>query len=151
VFGQGAPLPSGVVRGSQVTVIGTLKDFNNDTMGNPLRELGALSVTKGSGSVNANSIVPLAMQASALADPKYVGSLVTLTHVKVMTPQSSANHYTGVFQQGTTTFHASGTIVQDTDAAATCYSTITGVWSYDVYDNDYMLVPIAAGTSGTGC
>jgi hypothetical protein len=150
VFG-GDTLPGTITVGKQVSVIGKISDYNNDTMGNALREFAPLQVTAGAGSVNATTIVPLAMQASALADPKYVGSLVVLTNVKIMTAQTMANHNTGVAQQGTTTFHYGGSIFQDGAAANTCYSTVKGIWTYDVFDNDYELMPLAAGTAGTGC
>ena len=150
VFG-GSTLPSTITVGKQVSLIGKIKDYNNDTMGNSLREFSPLQVTAGAGSVNPTTIVPIAMQASALADAKFVGSMVVLTNVKITTAQTAANHTTGVAQQGTTTFHYGGSIFQDASAANTCYASIKGIWTYDVFDNDYELMPIAAGTAGTGC
>ena len=158
VFGNGNPLPTGAVIGKQINLMGTLKAYNNDMMGEVLPEFTMLQGTVG----GAATVVPVAKPftsastlVAAAGGRPYVGSLVRITDVtnkfKVTAAETSANHYTGTLTEGSTTFNILGDVFQDTDAVNACYSSIEGVWTYDIYNNVYAIELTGAPTAATGC
>ena len=81
----------------------------------------------------------------------YVGTLVTLTNVELtMVPNSAMNNVAQLSQAGTT-FEAAGDAFVLTDAVNTCFASITGIWTYDVYNKVFALEPVAEGTPGGSC
>jgi len=150
VLGDGTVLPATIVPGAKVNVIGRAKAYNDDAMGDSVNEVLSLSTTF----VAAATTAPAAanVSASAMTNASYVGELVTLTHVKV-SMLGDAMYHVGQLQQGTTTFLSDDDIflIPATDAVGTCYTTITGIWTYQVHNNGYAFLPIAAGTTGNGC
>ncbi len=155
VFAAGESIPTGVVVGSKVSIIGKVQAFNNDTMGNALNELDELQTTKETGSaavVAAPAQSAATLTVDATGKPM-VGTLVQMANVAVVDVGTTANHGTGHLKQGGVTFESLPDIIGMTGLPATemgkCYLSITGIWSYDVFNNAYALIPLAAGT-GTG-
>lgn len=94
------------------------------------------------------------MQAAQLAvagsGEAFESVLVTLTNVKVMTVGDQANFGVGSLKQGTTTFLSDDDVFRLPAAELNkCYASITGLWTYQVFDNTYGFLPLAVGT-GTG-
>jgi len=162
VLGPGTNL-DGFAVGSKVNVIGKVVEFN-DTMGTEtLTEIKALTVTAGTSGTTAPTPVSnqtAATLAVALTGEPYESVLVTLNNVRISTASipctggampPACNYGLGQAKQGTgvvTTFK----IDDDILAAATgCYATITGVWTYLVYENEYGFLPKTLGTTGTMC
>jgi hypothetical protein len=145
----GTALDAQITVGSKVNIIGKVKDFNNDTMGESLREVNAYSVAF---SAAGTTVTPIAGETAAQlsTDHSYVGSLVTLTNVK-LTSVVDAAHYVDQAQQASTMFFTDDDIFRITDTPPVCYSTITGIWSYQVFNNGFALLPTAAGTPGGTC
>ena len=157
VYMGGAAIPSGVVVGARVNVIGTLKAYNNDSQGESLPELEGLQVNV-SAAPSGQAPTPVATQTAATltvaaTGRPYVGSLVQLANVKIVAAPDPNNHNIAMMSQtvGTTVtmFEAEADIFTLTGAATTCYLSMTGIWTYDVYNNTYALEPTADGT-GTG-
>jgi hypothetical protein len=63
-------------------------------------------------------------------------------------PDPNAN-YVGELSQGGTVFLSDDDILRTTDALATCYKDITGIWTYQVFNNAYGLLPISVTLGGT--
>ncbi|MGE5183121.1 MAG: hypothetical protein ACM31C_13715, partial [Acidobacteriota bacterium] len=168
VYMGGATIPSGVVVGAKVNVIGSLKAYNNDTQGESLPELEGLQVNVSaapsgqapSGAAIASvATLNCASTGGSMCSPDtgrpYVGSLVTLTSVQVTTANDPANHNIGKLTQtvGCTGTDCAFEVEADTmmvGKQGCTYTTITGIWTYDVYNNVYALEPTAM-TPGTGC
>ena len=156
VFNGSGTLDASVVVGAKVTITGKLQAYNNDSQGETLPELDALGFTVASGSPG--TIVPLvgqhasALNVSATGRP-YVGTVVTIANVKIMTAPDPNNHNNATLTEtvtGTATqFEALADAHVLTGAAGTCYATMTGVWTYDVYNDKYAFEPTGEGV-GTG-
>ncbi len=154
VFGGGTPLATGIAVNTKVDVIGTPKPFNNDTTGNSLLEFNELAATSQTG---ACTVTPLLAQTAANlsidANGKLmVGTLVQMTNVAVVTIGTTANHFAGTMKQAGTTFEYQSNILTTDYVAADvkCYASVTGIWTYDVYNNAYSLQPLQGGAVGTG-
>jgi len=87
----------------------------------------------------------------ATLDATWVGSLVTLTQVKVTAVPNVANKNIAQLSQAGTAFEAEADIHILSSVANTCFSSITGIWTWDPYSNMYALEPIAEGAVGSGC
>ncbi len=156
VFGNGDDYNFPI--GSQVDVIGTVTEYNNDMMGSTLTELNALSVTAGT-VTTAAPVVPVTNQTVAnlmqagTGEP-YESVEVTLTNVKITALGTSSNHGVGTLVQNGVTFQSDDDIyllgtTGDGAAVNTCYASITGIWTYLVFNDAYGFLPFAVGT-GTG-
>lgn len=156
IFGGTSADYSMFVVGSRVDVVATVQEFN-DTGGGTgtLTELRPLSVVAATGT---GTIVPVTGQLAttltvdATGEP-YEGVEVTLANVKIQTVADTTNHV-GTFQQGATTFTYDDDIFRIPEGmgghpADTCFASVTGIWSYDVYGNRWYFLPTADGT-GTG-
>ena len=151
VFGPGTNLDTFPV-GSKVNIIGTVSEFNDSMGSETLTELKALSVT--AGTAGTGTVVPVTGQtAAALSTESYESVLVTLTNVKVSTVGTSAT-----FGVGDVTQYPAATVLKTDDdiallnTANACYSSITGVWTYLVYENAWGFLPLTAtGTAGGTC
>ncbi|HWO19449.1 MAG TPA: hypothetical protein VNO30_11765 [Kofleriaceae bacterium] len=143
-------LDASVVPGARVSVIGRAIEFNNDGMGETLTQINRLSVPTGQTPV---PMVPVADQtaatlvAAATGEP-YESVLVTLTNVKVSVAGTSTNFYVGELDQNGTKFLSDDDILRLTDPVGTCYAAITGIWTYQVFDNKYGLLPISKTPGG---
>jgi hypothetical protein len=156
IYMGGLALPNGAVVGARVDVIGSLKAYNNDTQGETLPELQGLQMTV-SAAPNGPGITAVTTQSAATltvaaTGRPYVGSMVTLPNVKIVSAPDPANHNNAMLSStpngGTTAtmFEAAADAHVLTGAAGTCYLTMTGIWTYDVYNNTYALEPTGEGT-----
>ena len=153
VYGGGQALPSGVTAGTKVDIAGRASLYKPMNAMQPLLELDALSITKQTGAcaVTAKAMTASVLTTAATGQP-YVGSLVTIAGpVKLTVAETAANHYTGTLAVGSVTFNVLGSIYQDPDAVNACYSTVTGIWTWDPYNNVYAIQLTTPPTTGTGC
>jgi len=155
--GSGVPnLASNIVVGAKVSIIGKVIENNNDMMGSTVTQIQPLAVNF----VAAPTAQPVAVMgqtvASLLTDSTgepYEGVLVTLTNVKVTTIGTDMNFYVSNLAQkvGTTdtNFKSDDDIYRMVAAnMGVCYSSITGIWSYSVFENAYIFLPRATAVSG---
>ncbi len=154
-----------VVPGAKVNIFGTATEFNNDAQGTTLTQIqnGTVTVT----AAPTAQVTPVTGQtvtsllAEATGEP-YESVVVTLTNVRVTMastgPNSPTNPNTpGNFgisdlaqYPGNVAFKADDEVLIIPMAdTGKCYASITGIWTYTVFDNRYQFLPIAAGT-GTG-
>jgi hypothetical protein len=159
VFGGGATLPTGVAAGTTVDVIGTVSAFKAKASTAPegLIELAQLQITKDAAPCTPAPAVTGLTAAQMTADAtghKFIGSLVTLTgagptgQFKVTT--APVSHF-GKLTQNATVFSFGTALDSALDAATTttCYTSITGIWTYDTFGaGSYEILPTAV-TSAT--
>lgn len=155
IFGPGSDL-SAFAPGTKVDVVGTVKEFNDSqNMGTgTLTEISAISVTAAAGTC---SPAPIPDQSVAMLSMDANGEpaesvLIELKDVAITVAANSGNFYAGMMQQGGAsgpTFKFDDDSYRITSPAGTCYSSITGIWSYQVYDNAWYFLPTAAGTTTT--
>ncbi|MGE0396283.1 MAG: hypothetical protein AB7T06_06155 [Kofleriaceae bacterium] len=152
-----------VVPGAKVNVFGTAVEFNNNDMGGGMTGSTLTQLTSGTVTVTAAptaQVTPVTGQtvASLLADATgepYESVLVTLTNVKVTTvapsPMSPSFGVSDLAQYpGNDAFKADDDmVIIPTADMDKCYASITGIWTYQVFENRYQFLPIALGT-GTG-
>lgn len=148
-------LPSTVIPGAAVTVFGAAEEFDGNNGGDTVTQVTAPTITvtaESQGTVAPVTGVSVSdLNAPATGEP-YEGVLVTLTNVKLNTLGTSNNHYISDLAEypGSIAFKADDDIyrfvAEDADA---CYAEITGVWSYNAFNDFYAFLPLAAGT-GTG-
>jgi hypothetical protein len=147
------PLPVGVVVGAQVDVSGRVDEFNSGGGTGTLTELGGVVsitfVAAPTGLPTPITGVSIATLANDTTGEPYEGSLVEITNVRVvdMLPVSFGVRKFGI--QGATPaedvvqFESDDDIrPQLTDAEATCYSLIRGIWSYQVFDDRWAILPL---------
>jgi len=150
IYGNGTKLPATFVPGAKVKVIGRVKEYNNDTMGESLTEVEAIDVTLNT--AGAGLVVPVTKTAAELntatTGEPYEGALVRLTNVKVMA--AADDHGVAQLMQDTTMFLSDDNIEEVTEAVGTCFTEIVGIWSYQVNENAYTIEPITKPT-GTTC
>ncbi|MDX2087171.1 MAG: hypothetical protein SFX73_04950 [Kofleriaceae bacterium] len=148
-------LPANVVVGAKVSVLGGAEEFDGNDGGDTVTQLTSPAITVAAGSPA--TITPVTNQtvstllASGTGEP-YESVLVTLTNVKVNTVGTSTNNYLTDLAQypGATAFKADDDIYRFvTGDANACYASITGLWTYNAFEDQYMFLPLAAGT-GTG-
>lgn len=156
---QATVLPANIVVGAKVNVIGKVTENNNDMMGTSVTQISGLAVTF----VEAPTTAPVpvtnqnvsSLLVEATGEP-YESVLVTLTNVKVVMPGVMDFYVSDLSQKagGTVTaFKADDDIYRFVTADnGVCYSSITGIWTYSVFDNQYEFLPRrnAAGTAVDG-
>lgn len=150
--GSSAPvLDTSIVIGAKVDVLGTAAEFNNDAMGSTLTQLTNPTVTF----VAAPTMAPApitnqtaaTLKVDASGEP-YESVLVQLTNVRV-TAAGTAMDYLATMTQNGTTFMADDDMYRIVAGDVTkCYSTITGIWSYNVFANDWVFLPRTASGGG---
>ena len=151
-----AVLPANVVIGAHVRVIGTAVENNNDMNGTTLTEVNGLDVSF----LAAPTVQPTPVAGQTVASllaagtgEPYESVLVTLTNVKVTSLGSMATFGVGNATQKAgatlTTFTHDDDIYRFVTADnGVCYATITGIWTYDVFNNVYYFLPrTLAGSS----
>jgi hypothetical protein len=160
VFGGGTQLPSGVAVGSLVDVIGNVQAFkaNNSTAPEPQVELASLQVTKVAGTcVPAAKVVTSDMSALTQDTNGHplIGSLVTLAPsslktFQITTAQSGTGKFGVLTQNGTTVKFGMSIVGGNLGTANTCFSSITGIWTYDTNGaGGYEILPTVMPTAGT--
>lgn len=144
-------LDAAIVVGAKVNVVGNAEEFNNDANGGTLTEITAPAVTVVAPPGAAPT--PISTQtAAALLDPAtgaaHESVLVRLQNVKVLSV-GTATFWVGQLQQGTATFLSDDDIYRlEASDVGKCF-TMTGIWTYQVYDNAYGLLPISRVEEGT--
>jgi hypothetical protein len=146
----GTMVDASVVAGARVSVIGRALESNNDAVGETQTQIVKISVTAGQPPV---ALTPVSTQVAATLAQSTTGEpfesvLVTLTNVKVSVAGTSGNFYVGELEQNGTKFLSDDDILRLTDAVGTCYATITGIWTYQVFDNKWGLLPISKTNGG---
>ena len=154
VFSGGAPLPSGVAANTTVDLIGTVAPFKapSSTAPEGLVEMSALQITKDVAPCTALPIATGLTAAQMTADAtghKFIGSLVTLTgtgttgQFKVTT--APTGHFGKLTQNGTVfSFGTALDSALDAATTTTCYTSITGIWTYDTFGaGSYEILPTA--------
>ena len=151
IYGTGADLDT-FVKGSRVNVIGTVVEFNDSTGTDTLTEVKALSVT--AGTAGTSTITPVSGQnVTSMSAESYESVLVTLSNVKITTVGASGTFGVGAAAQypGAVMFKTDDDIATTPIGPAnTCYASVTGVWTYLVYENAWGLLPLTATGTGTG-
>jgi hypothetical protein len=156
--GTNAPvLDANIVVGAKVNIIGKITENNNDMMGTTVTQIAPLALNF----VAAPTAQPVpvmnqtaaSLLVEATGEP-YEGVLVTLSNVKVTTIGTTANFFVSdVAQKVATTntsFKADDDIYRMVAAnMGVCYSSVTGIWTYSVFDNAYIFMPRAAAGGGT--
>ena len=155
---NGDPVAVNIVVGAKVNVIGKAVENNNDTMGATVTTINSYAIELVAAPTTppvpvAGQTVTSLMQAST-GEP-YESVLVTLTNVKVATLGTATNfNVSDVSQKATavTAFKADDDIYRFVAAdLGDCYSTITGIWTYSVFENAYVFLPRAGtGTAPDG-
>ncbi len=144
-----AVLPMNIEIGAKVNVVGTAQENNDDMDGTTITQLTSATVTF----VAAPTTPPVpvvgqnaaALSVEATGEP-YESVLVTLTNVKVTTLGNAGNFFVGTATQSGTMFKFDDDMYRfGADDLNDCFATITGVWSYNVFDNVYVFLPRATG------
>ncbi len=154
--GNGAAvLPPEIIPGAKVTITGNAVENNDPSMaGDTVTQIaGGATITLQEAS--AGSPAPVSGMTAAQLTVAGTGEpfesvLVTLTNVKVNTVGDGTNFGVGQLQQGTTTFLSDDDVFRlPASELNKCYASITGIWTYQVFDDAYGFLPLAVGT-GTG-
>lgn len=137
-------LPASIVPGAKVNVTGTVQE-NGFGQGDTTTQLGAgATVTfveaPTSAPVPVSGQTAAALVVAATGEP-YESVLVTLTDVKVNSI-GTADFWVGELQQGATTFLSDDDIMKLEDADLNKCFTMTGIWTYQVFDDEYGLLPM---------
>jgi len=151
---------TGLTVNHTATTIGTATGYKakSSTATEVELEINGLQATDAGGTCTATPAVGMtaATLAADATGHKYIGSLVTISatggQITVGTAASTAGF--GTFTQGSTTFSFGNTILtgtnKDTDAAGSCYTTVTGIWTYDTTGaGSYEILLTAKPTSVT--
>ncbi len=149
-------LPAEVVAGAKVTVYGEGIEFDGNNGGDTLTQVTSPSITVVAAPGN-DELAPVTGKSvtellAAQTGDGYEGVLVTLTNVKVVTVGTSGNNNITDLAQypGNVAFKADDDIYRFVAGDANkCYASITGIWTYNAFDDQYMFLPRAVGT-GTG-
>lgn len=154
VFRGNNPPALGASVGDRVTATGTLQEFGAGS-GLTVTQIASPEfevVTPAAGGLTPvtglnPAVITLDPVPGVVANGEaYEGVLVQLTNLEV----TATAPFT--LSDGTTSFTALGQIITLNDAVATCYASVTGIWSYDVSTDEWVIVPVAAGlVTGGSC
>jgi predicted extracellular nuclease len=151
--GNGAAnLDAAIAPGAKVDVSGTVTENNNDMMGDTVTQLSGGSVTLVTAAAGAP--VPVTNQTAAdllvaATGEPFESVLVTLTNVKIVAIPDPANFGMGMMQQGAATFLTDDDTLRLPDPVNTCFASVTGIWTYQVFENTYAFLPISGTGTGT--
>ncbi|MEJ7601090.1 MAG: hypothetical protein WKG01_24515 [Kofleriaceae bacterium] len=144
IRGNGADLPATFVVGAKVGVIGKAKEYNNDAMGETLTQVEALAwslTTAGPATTFPVDDKLAAVLTQAATGEPYESVLVTLKDVKVTMVGTEPKFYVSTGVQGATTFLIDDDALRlEAGDLNKCF-TFTGLWTYQVFDNKYGLLP----------
>jgi len=156
------PLDSSIVIGSKVTVIGTVTEFNDDTLGGTLTEISPLKITVVT--PTAATLVPVtgmtaAQLLVAAVAPTYESVLVTLDNVNITALGATANGFVATAKQGTASLNVGTDIIQLKSTDLGCYQTVTGFWTnleaagttVTTKPNSFGFVVRTLGDKGSAC
>jgi hypothetical protein len=156
VFLNGAVLGTDFVVGAKVNIAGTVVENNNDANGDTTTQI-ANGATMTFVAAPTAAPVPLTgktaaeLTVAATGEP-FESVLVTLANVKVNAAGNQGNFGVGQLQQSGTTFLSDDDVFRILDVeVGKCYATITGLWTYQVFDNVYGFLPLAVGTGIGTC
>ena len=140
-----AVLPVEIVVGARVNVMGQVDEFAGMDGGESVTEVSFASATFVSAPAGAptpvlNQTVP-ALLVPATGEP-YEGVLIKLTNVRVTTALDATSGQR-MMAAGATVFVADDDLFRLTDATATCYASLVGIWHYNAFptDNRYVFLP----------
>jgi hypothetical protein len=151
-------LPTGVVVGAHVTIQGEVDEFNNQSGTGTLTEIKNPTITFVSAPTGTPTPVTTGITVASLTNDTtgepYEGVLIELTNVRMTgTPPTMPTY--GVRYFGTQAAPSTILFQSDDDIGAaltqpdgTCFSLIRGVWSYGVYDDRWVILPLG-GASDT--
>jgi hypothetical protein len=148
-------LPTDVVAGAKVTIYGSGAEFDGQNGGDTLTQVTSPSINvmaPPSGQVAAVTGKTVSELLVPSTGEAYEGVLVTLTNVKVTTVGTMGNNFISDLAQypGNVAFKADNDIYQVVAGDANkCFASITGIWTYNAFDDQYQFLPRAVGT-GTG-
>jgi hypothetical protein len=140
IYGTGEDLPATFVPGAKVSVIGRVKEYNNDATGESLTEVEAMAwslTTAGPATTVPVDGQTAAVLTQAATGEPYESVLVTLEDVKITKVGTMANFYVSEGTQGTTAFLIDDDIARLDAADLNKCFTLTGIWTYQVFDNKY--------------
>ena len=142
-----------VVVGAKVNVSGVAVEANNNAIGDTLTRINTPAITVVAAPTGDPPVPVTGLQASALVvaatGEPYESVLVTLENVKVTVPGTNASFYVGELAQAGTAFLSDDDIFRLLDPVDTCYATITGIWTYNIFEDRYGLLPISTTPNGT--
>jgi len=157
VFAGGGSYVTSADIGSTLTLFGTLNAFNNDTQGEVLPEfqvLGVANKTAGTAPSPVTNQHVTTLTVAGTGRP-YVGTLIKLSNVKIVNAADPNNHNIATLSETVSTtptqFEATADAHILAGAAGTCYASMTGIWTYDVYNNKYAFAPTGEGTGSGTC
>lgn len=144
-----ATLPTDVVVGARVSVIGSAEEFDGLNGGDTITQVTTPTITVTAPPTTPP--VPVTGVSVSGMDENYESVLVTLTNVKVNMVGSGSDYIADLAQYpGNLAFKADDDIYRIVagDANA-CWASVTGLWSYNGFADTYVFLPLSAGT-GTG-
>jgi hypothetical protein len=148
-------LPAEVVAGAKLTVYGSGTEFDGLNGGDTLTQVTSPTIMVMAGPTG--QVAPVTNRTvTELLTPttgeKYEGVLVTLTNVKVTAVGTNSNNGVSDVAQypGNVAFKADDDIFRlPAGDAGKCFASITGIWTYNAFADQYMFLPRSSGT-GTG-
>lgn len=147
-------LPADVVAGAKVTVMGAGAEFDGNNGGETVTQVVSPSITVTAAPTGTVTPVPgqsvSDLLAAATGEP-YEGVLVSLSNVKVSALGTDPNFIADLAQfPDNAAFKADDDIYRFVAGDLNqCFDSITGIWTYNPYDDRFVFVPTATGT-GTG-
>ncbi|MBX3161924.1 MAG: hypothetical protein KF773_38540 [Deltaproteobacteria bacterium] len=147
-----ADLDAMIAPGAKVDVAGFVTENNNDQTGDTLTQLAGGSVTfkaAPAGLPVPATVANVADLLVAATGEPYESVLVTLANVKITKVPDPANFGMGEMQQGATKFLTDDDTLRLPDAVNTCFASVTGIWTYQVFENVYAFLPLSGTGTGT--
>lgn len=149
-------LPPEVVVGAKLTVRGAVEEF--DGIGASTATITQISGPTIVGTVTAPTAQPVPVVGQTVQDltvastgEPYESVLVALTNIKVNSVGTMANFFVGELQNGATKFASDDDIHRLLAAdVGKCY-TITGIWTFLAFSNQYGFLPISKTETPAGC
>ena len=146
-------LPAEIVVGARVNVSGRVDEFNNDMMGGTLTQIGGAPVVT---FVAGNAVTPVPVTGVSMATlttdatgEPYEGVLLEIANVRVT---GTADMF-GVRSMGiagnTMLFVADDDLSTLTSPNDTCFTMLRGIWSYQVNQNKWAILPLGGAGNAT--
>lgn len=156
VYGTGATLSFTI--GQRVTVIGKVEEFNDSTGTDTLTEIKAMAIN--AGTAGTSTLTGLTgMSPTQLSSEPYESVFVTLQNVKLTTVgvPCASGQVPPACSYGVGAISVGGTAVKTDDdinllggTAGTCFASVSGIWTYLVYENAWGFLPLTTTGTGTG-
>lgn len=142
-------LPAEIVVGARVDVMGTVVEFNSGAGTGTLTQVArtpTVTFVPGAPAVPTPVTgVPLATLIDDTTGEPYESVLVELTNVRVIAnPMAFGIRHFGMMGSANVLFESDDDIrAALAEADGTCYSLIRGIWSYQVFDDRWAILPLA--------